>query len=139
MPPDQAGSERKSITWLECEKAREDRKEILAFLVDEKHVWPGDLREENRVAQAIKQGTASPEFMAEVQDNVKRLCQFKTWLDSLGMRAIFTTPESLMTEVLDALRRWKQRHVDASRKQGAHEGERPPTDGLIPPPEATSS
>ncbi len=112
VPSDQAGSERKSITWLECEKAKGNGKEILAFLVDEKHIWPDDLREENRVAQAIKQGTASPEFIAEVQDNVKRLRQFKTWLDSLGIRAKFTTPDSLMTEVLDALRAWKQRRAE---------------------------
>ena len=135
VPPDQAGSEGKSITWLECEKARENGKEILAFLVDEKYVWPDDLREENRVAQAVKQGTARPEFMAEVQDNVKRLRQFKTWLDSLGIRATFTTPESLMTEVLDALRMWKQRHAESQHRQAAVT-QQPSKPSIHPSPDA---
>jgi hypothetical protein len=113
VPQDQPGSERKSITWLECEKAKENGKEILGFLVDEKHSWAADSREENRLAQAAKQGKASPELMAEVQENVTRLRQFKTWLDSLGIRATFTTPDSLMAEVIDALRSWKQRHGES--------------------------
>src|SRR5205814_1225918 len=44
-PPDQPGpkaNRTKSITWLECERARKltPRREVLAFVVDEKCVWP---------------------------------------------------------------------------------------------------
>ncbi|MGD0899158.1 MAG: DUF4062 domain-containing protein [Thermoguttaceae bacterium] len=112
VPQEQRDSERKSITWLECEKAKDDGKEILAFLVNEKHVWPDGLREENRIAQAVKEGRASPELMTEVRDNVERLGHFKTWLGSLGTWKTFTTPESLTTEVLDALHGWRQRHAE---------------------------
>ena len=112
VPPDQPDSERKSITWLECERAKCEGKEILAFLVDEEQAWPNDLREEERMAQAVKEGNASPELAAEVQDNVKRLGRFRTWLESLGIRRTFTTPESLMAEVLNGLHGWRRRHAE---------------------------
>jgi len=34
--PDRAGDEHKSITWLECERAVAEGREVLAFLVDER-------------------------------------------------------------------------------------------------------
>src|SRR5713226_6835686 len=34
-PPDQPGNGCKSITWLECERAAREGKEVLAFLVEE--------------------------------------------------------------------------------------------------------
>lgn len=35
VPPDQPAGGRKSITWLECERAVGEGKEVLAFLLDE--------------------------------------------------------------------------------------------------------
>jgi len=39
VPPRQGKGRHKSITWLECERAVSDGKEVLAFLVEEKHPW----------------------------------------------------------------------------------------------------
>ena len=42
-PEDQSASsadERKSITWLECERAVKNKREVLAFVVDEQADWP---------------------------------------------------------------------------------------------------
>jgi hypothetical protein len=40
VPPDQPAGANKSITWLECEKAVGEGKEVLAFLLDEAVAWP---------------------------------------------------------------------------------------------------
>jgi hypothetical protein len=112
VPEDQPGSDRKSITWLECEKARENGKEVLAFVVEKDCDWPGELREENRIAEETARGTGTPELLREVQSNVDWLGRFKTWIDSLGIRATFTTPESLHGAVLAALHDWQKRHLN---------------------------
>src|SRR5436190_11694822 len=53
VPENQAGGKAKSITWLECERA----KEVIAFLVDETAAWPHDQRESYRVAEAMEKGS----------------------------------------------------------------------------------
>ncbi len=113
VPPDQGGDEHKSITWLECEQARagKDKKEVLAFVVDKKHAWDPQLKEYYRIAAAVSEGKATPELLVEVQRNVERLRDFKGWIDSIGVRAKFTTPEDLGWKVAEALREWKQRHA----------------------------
>ncbi len=126
VPPDQPGAERKSITWLECEKAKENGKEVLAFLVDEKHDWNPDRREETRVSQAIREGKATAELLAEVQENTARLVRFKAWLDSQGIRATFTTPESLHAGVIAALYDWRNRHTEFGRSDAAESPAVPP-------------
>ena len=45
VPPDQDGGQDKSITWLECERARADKKEVLALIVDDQHSWDDKLKE----------------------------------------------------------------------------------------------
>ena len=42
VPDEQQGAEGKSITWLECDEAHRCAKELLIFLVDQKHPWPED-------------------------------------------------------------------------------------------------
>jgi hypothetical protein len=111
VPEDQEGDDHKSITWLECEQAKRDKNEVLAFLIDEEHPWDSELKEQYRIAAAVSEGTATPEFLTEVQRNVKRLADFKQWIDSTGVRAKFTTPEDLGWKVAEALREWKQRHA----------------------------
>jgi len=110
VPDDQKGDEKKSITWLECEKARADKKEMLAFVVDEKHPWDEKLKENYRIAAAIDEGNATPELLAEIQRNVERLGAFKKWVNSSGIRARFTNAEDLGWKISEALREWKHRH-----------------------------
>ena len=112
VPEDQPGSDRKSITWLECEKARENGKEVLAFVVKRDHPWPDNLREEHQIAEEVAKGMGTSERLAEVRDNVVWLGKFKAWIDSLDTRVTFTTPESLHGAVLAALYEWQKRHLN---------------------------
>ena len=98
----------KSITRLECEKAEELGKNVLAFLVDDSHPWPEDQREEHAITIAVREGKATPKKLMEVQQNVNRLKDFKEWLNNRGIRAKFTTPEDLWGKVYVALNEWKQ-------------------------------
>ena len=52
-PPDQPGGVQKSITWLECECARGQGKEVLAFVVDDPE-WPAAKKEANQITEALK-------------------------------------------------------------------------------------
>ena len=117
--PDEDTDDEKSITWLECEHAaNDDGKEILAFLVDEKHDdWPKELRESYRASAALEDGTFTPELAQEVQRNVAKLKEFKDWLNGLGVRATFTNPENLRREIEGALREWRTQ--PAPRKKRA--------------------
>jgi hypothetical protein len=99
VPPDQPGAGTKSITWLECEHA----KEVIAFLVDDKAEWPKDQRESWRASEAIENGSFTPELADEVSRNVTRLQQFKNWLSSLGFRGTFRTPNDLKMPIALAL------------------------------------
>ncbi|MEN8259435.1 MAG: DUF4062 domain-containing protein, partial [Pseudomonadota bacterium] len=118
VPSDQAGEKFKSITWLECEQAANDGKEVLAFLVDDKHPWPQELREQHAIAQAVAEGYATPEKLAEVQRKVQGLKGFKAWLNDRGVRATFTNPDDLGRKVTAALSDWLRRHGGRSgRKQ----------------------
>jgi formylglycine-generating enzyme required for sulfatase activity len=111
VPPDQPGDEYKSITWLECERAVADGREVLAFLVDDRQPWPDDQREEQAILAAVRQGTATPELLSMVQRNVARLRDFKAWLNSRAIRTTFTTPDDLRTRVTEALHDWRRRHL----------------------------
>jgi WD40 repeat protein len=115
IPPDQpglGGRSDKSITWLECEQAQSEGKEVLAFVVDEKCNWPFELREAYRGAKAMEEGTFTQAFGEEVNRNVGRLKEFKLWLNSLGFRAAFTSPADLKAAVLGSLHDWLERHPD---------------------------
>ena len=113
VPKDQSGSDRKSITWLECEQAKRNGCEVLAFVVDKDHPWPDSHREEHQIARAAGKGTGTPELLAEVQSNVACLKQFKRWIDDLAFRATFTTLDSLHGQVVAALNEWRRRHVES--------------------------
>ena len=109
VPRDQGGHDHKSITWLECEHAGNEGKEVMAFLVNETHDWPVQSREAYTLLEAIENGTLTPELTAEVQRNVAKLGEFKDWLKSRGIRATFTTPEDLRGKVEAALRESKSK------------------------------
>lgn len=57
VPPDQPDGGHKSITWLECERAVAEGKEVLAFLIEDTHPWPEDEREEYPLTVAVPQST----------------------------------------------------------------------------------
>ncbi len=107
IPPIQTGNEYKSITWLECEQATKDGKEVLAFLLADGFDWPEELREEGRMAAALRANKATVELLQDVQRSIAGLAEFKAWLNGLGFRAQFTTPEDLRGKVSDALRDWR--------------------------------
>ncbi|HEV3202262.1 MAG TPA: SUMF1/EgtB/PvdO family nonheme iron enzyme, partial [Bryobacteraceae bacterium] len=102
----------KSITWLECLEAQRLGKEVLAFLVDKDCDWTVQLRESYRVTEALETGTFTPQLPAEVQRNIAKLEEFKQWLNSLGIRAMFANPDDLRGKVEVALREWRDLHTE---------------------------
>jgi formylglycine-generating enzyme required for sulfatase activity len=106
VPDDPCNAAAKSITWLECEHAWKVRKiEVLAFLVDENHTWPPDLRENYRLVTERK----TPDIGDEVERNEARLEQFKAEL-SRYLRGTFTEAAGVRALVSEALAAWKERH-----------------------------
>ncbi len=99
VPRDQPAGGDKSITWLECERA----KEAIAFVPDDKQPWPTELKESYRLSEAAENGTVTAALTAEVQRNVARLKEFKNWLSGRGFWWEFTSPQHLATGVLAAL------------------------------------
>jgi len=113
VPDGQPGPEHKSITWLECEEAVRSGQEVLAFLVDEKHDWPEELKEEFLITEALRKDIGVGrlvELTKTTRRNVARLKEFKAWLNGRGIRATFTTPDSLRAEVVASLNDWLDRH-----------------------------
>lgn len=111
IPPDQPGPKQKrtkSITWLECERAKKSNIEVLAFVIEEKSRWPAELRESYR----LELGTPAE----DVTRNLSKLKEFKAWLNSEGSRGTFTDCKDLATGVLGALNDWKESHRGDNRK-----------------------
>ena len=106
--PEKDPEQRKSITWLECETAKESGKDILAFLVDEDQQWPAELREEYELSRAVQENRLTPELGEDIQWRVNRLKEFKAWLNNRAIRATFTTPEDLRGRIESALLTWRQ-------------------------------
>ncbi len=112
VPPDQPVGEHKSITWLECEKAVGEGKEVLAFLLDEAVAWPAEYREEEAIARAVRESRANPELLWEVQAKVNGLKDLKEWLNGRAITARFTSPEDLRGKLERALHDWRRRHPE---------------------------
>jgi formylglycine-generating enzyme required for sulfatase activity len=111
VPPNQPDGQSKNITWLECEHAAKQGKEVLAFLVDKDVDWPDKLKEEYRLAAAVREGQYSPNLAEEVARNVANLREFRSWLETRGIRVTFTSTEDLRGRVESALREWRTRHA----------------------------
>jgi hypothetical protein len=95
-PTEAPGDGSKSATWLECEHAASQGKEVLAFLVDEDHPWPPK----------------------QMQHDEPRLAEFKQWLGDRRFRERFTTPEDLRGKVEGALREWREKRGEGPTVQG---------------------
>jgi formylglycine-generating enzyme required for sulfatase activity len=113
-PEDQPDGGKKSITWLECERA----KEVIAFVVDEDYSWPVEKKEAYRTAEAINNRTFTPALATEVVRNVAKLEEFKKWLSGNGFWRKFTTPDDLKAGVLHALMGEKGGAGDPSKYLG---------------------
>jgi len=119
VPPDQPAPGGKSITWLECEQALKNGREVLAFLVDEKAEWPLELKESYRVSKAIEEGKPTTKLAAEVKRNVAKLKEFKGWLSGLGIRGSFSEAGALRGDIEAALNGWLRRQTGATVAPGA--------------------
>jgi hypothetical protein len=111
IPADQPDGDAKSITWLECECALSQGKEVIAFLLDKSVQWPAQLKESYRIAEAAEKGNESPELLTEVRRSIRQLEQFKQWLEK-RTRATFTSPDDLKAKMVTALVKWRDRHPE---------------------------
>jgi hypothetical protein len=115
---DQSPKECKSITWLECEKARGGNKEVLAFVVDKDAEWQAELKEAHRMTVALEQRKATPELLEEVQHNLDLLHEFKRWLEDGRIRATFGNLDEFSGKLGIALRDWRKRYPEFSETCG---------------------
>jgi formylglycine-generating enzyme required for sulfatase activity len=112
IPSDQPDDGQKSITWLECEKAATDGKEVLAFIVSENAQWSEQDKEEYRLVLAARENKVNQQLAENVQASMARLRDFHIWLKNHRIVAFFISPEDLRGKVSDALREWRQRHME---------------------------
>lgn len=107
IPNDPKNSDKKSITWLECEAAIAEGKQVIPFLVDEKTPWPEDLKECYRLTSAMNKGRAPQKLFMEVQERIQLLQKFKQWLGKEFTVHFFNSMEHLGQDVLHALVKWQ--------------------------------
>lgn len=117
VPPQKRKFEqRKSITWLECERAQKNGIPIFSFVVDLGTPWDDKLKEEHRVGAAMASGTHSSDelvdLLTEVNRNVAQLKAFKSWINNNFIRETFTNTEDLRGKVDGALTRWLHDHPE---------------------------
>jgi hypothetical protein len=113
-PGGQKDDEQFSYTWLECQRADQEGKEILVFSVDPDYYDDWDMKktEGGRLAVAARAGKLTPELTAEVQRNLERLKAFKQWLkEHTGIQKFFTTPEDFGQKLTNTLERWRDRQT----------------------------
>jgi len=124
VPDDSSNPDAKSITWLECDYARQvTKKEVLAFLVDPDYPWPAELREDYRlIVEKNQPAKKYNEIRKEVKRNEKKLGQFKKELSGYFLGE-FTDPASLRPLVTDALAAWRLRHHPATKAAHHHDPE----------------
>ena len=120
VPSDQPLSGAKSITWLECERA----KDLLVFFPDQDVTWPVERTEAYRLTAAFNESKFTPELVAEVTRNTAKLAEFRAWLNG-RTRASFKTPADLQTEVVQALYEWLKRHPECQPLQKGPSNPRP--------------
>lgn len=103
VPPiDLGGDGERSITWLEVDAAQRARKPVFAFLVDPKAPWP-HVKEQDRM-------TSEPEKATDILKAVKKLQEFRLYLENECMRNTFSSPEELAKLVAIALANFATGH-----------------------------
>ncbi len=112
-PKDQPqGKLRKSITWLECLRAQDAGKDVLAFLLDDTHPWDPTLYEKYLFTSLGSEGKLTGPRQKEILRDIAALEQFKKWLRTNGVVKFFTTPQDLLAKVQAALQQWLTDHAD---------------------------
>jgi hypothetical protein len=118
VPPDQPDSAARSITWLECEHAAGLGRELLVFFADTGQSWPVDRTEAYRLTAAVIEGSFKPELPAEVQRNIEKLKELRTWLETGRTRTTFTPPDDLRAKIIQALYQWLEKHPEFRPEHG---------------------
>ncbi len=115
-PPGQAGDDDKSITWLECEQAVAKGAEALAFILDDGvKDWPDQYKEDYALRKAMEAGNDDVQLYQDTQRRIRRLKDFKAWLNGRAIRETFKSPEDLRGKIESALRNWRERHPEFAK------------------------
>ncbi len=118
----------KSITWLECERAKRKGIEILPFVLDADVDWPARLDESHRMDEALDASASEKEIdrlNAEILRNKRRLREFRNWLNAITIRGTFRSADGLGGQVLHALHEWRRRQGSGdTAKEGEQEFQR---------------
>ncbi len=101
---------RQSVTWLECQRAMDTGKAVLAFLIHPEQSWDDTLREEYQATALLKSGKLNEEKIKSIQENVAALAAFKDWLSSQVIVDFFKSPDDLARRVESALRMCRLQH-----------------------------
>jgi hypothetical protein len=109
-PTDQTPGEHKSITRLECERAKASSKgiEVIPLFLAEDADWDCQLTEEYLLRKA--KPPERKQVADEVARNLGSLEDLKTWLEKIGTHKSFSNQDELATEVLHALTEWGKHH-----------------------------
>ena len=100
VPPAELGGDgERSITWLEVDAAKRAGKPVFAFLVDPKAPWT-EVKEQDRLV-------SEAEKIDEVVKAVRRLQEFKAYLERECTRQTFTGTEELAKLVAITLANFK--------------------------------
>ena len=107
VPPRELGGDGdRSITWLEVDAAKRAGKPVFAFLADPNAPWT-PVKEQDRLV-------SEPEKAQEIFKAVKKLQEFKAYLDRECVRQTFTSADDLATHVTVALAKYTQEHGQAA-------------------------
>jgi tetratricopeptide (TPR) repeat protein len=97
---EQGGDGIRSITWLEVQWAMDAKKPVFAFLIDENAPWHGE-KEQDRLSSSKNQS----EYI-EVGRSVKRIQDFRNFLEQRATRDRFISPEDLGAKIATSLHKW---------------------------------
>jgi hypothetical protein len=111
-PLDQPRDEHKSITWMECEHARSENKEVVAFLVHKDAAWPVELKDSYTLSVAKEEGKYTEELARRVERDVAGLRELKRWLEDGRIPAHFKNVDEFQGKLGVALRDWRDRHPE---------------------------
>jgi hypothetical protein len=96
VPPVELGGDgERSITWLEVDAAKKAGKPVFAFLVDPKAPW-AEAKEQDRLVAELDKAE-------EIAKAVRKLQEFKAYLERETTRQLFSTPENLASHVTAAM------------------------------------
>ena len=88
-------------------EAKRAGKPVFAFLVDPKAPWT-ELKEQDRLT------SEPPENASEIVEAVRKLQEFRTYLERESTRQFFASPEELAKHVAIALANFAPKHSHAS-------------------------